>query len=261
MARPKLDQLGLFHAAMRGGIDCTVVGLLEAVVFEAEHELDKRRELNAFLESWGLVLCPRMSEGTDHEPRVLRCETIDDFTEEEVIAVGREGEQPAVEFKETLLLDVRAAAARAPIQGLQNRSEAMILASLKTICGFLNNLGGELYVGLDAVGEIKGIERDFELLPDERKSPDGWCLKLTELIQARFIDGVSVGHHVEPAFCKTERGTVCRIRVTSRTAESFLRDGPPGLAATRVRCFVRRGTQTDEIGIEHMSEFVRARAK
>ncbi|MFW9804442.1 MAG: RNA-binding domain-containing protein, partial [Candidatus Thorarchaeota archaeon] len=77
-------------------------------------------------------------------------------TDQELIELIILGESRIVEFKETLLYDIR--------KKMESEYEVP-LSCFKTIAGFLNTCGGILFIGVqDETREIVGLEPDFELL-------------------------------------------------------------------------------------------------
>jgi len=82
-----------------------------------------------------------------------------------------EGEGRFIEFKETLRWDARK-------NEVSKEMERMVL---KTIVAFLNADGGTLLIGVNDIGEILGLERDFKTLP--KKNRDGFENHLSMLVK------------------------------------------------------------------------------
>ncbi|MFM9871850.1 MAG: ATP-binding protein [Fimbriimonadaceae bacterium] len=68
---------------------------------------------------------------------------------------------------------------------LKQKNPVQIRACLKTICGFLNTLGGTLVIGVDDEGNVIGLEGDFSLF--DKESPfDEFSQLIHELIKQRI---------------------------------------------------------------------------
>lgn len=247
------------HRAVRRGHDCSIRELLGLFDFDRVHDLDQRQDLVSYLDQAQLVLVPPMSEGDDASPRVLRSKIQDEFTLSEVERIAQLGEQPNIECKSSLMFDIKRSQNDPGKTPNDYRSEAIILSALKTICGFLNRDGGALYIGIAPDGTLCGIETDFPLLRPESRNPDEWLLMAYELIRNRFVDGPTVSNYVQSSIFQDGPVAIAKFQVTPRAAESFVRDkcARPDI----VRCYVRQGTSTREIGIEDMPEFVRQRGQ
>ena len=72
--------------------------------------------------------------------------------DEKIIELVKNGETEAVEFKETLSLDIKK----------QTKEKYIERSSLKTITGFLNSKGGVLLVGVSDDGEYPGVSKEVE---------------------------------------------------------------------------------------------------
>ena len=89
------------------------------------------------------------------------------------------GESKNCEFKESLSLDVRQSQSN---KSYQPKKESYIeLAVLKTIAGFLNTDGGELFIGVSDDSKVLGIEN--ELIKLHKSSKDKFQLHLKTLIK------------------------------------------------------------------------------
>ena len=97
------------------------------------------------------------------------------------------GESKNCEFKESLSLDVRQSQSN---KSYQPKKESYIeLAVLKTIAGFLNTDGGELFIGVSDDSKVLGIEN--ELIKLHRSSKDKFQLHLKTLIKENIGLGSS----------------------------------------------------------------------
>ena len=97
------------------------------------------------------------------------------------------GESKNCEFKESLSLDVRQSQSN---KSYQPKKESYIeLAVLKTIAGFLNTDGGELFIGVSDDSKVLGIEN--ELIKLHKSSKDKFQLHLKTIIKENIGLGSS----------------------------------------------------------------------
>jgi len=135
-----------------------------------------------------------------------------------ILKLIAQGEGPQLEFKETLEADVTTGAAY----------QGVLQSALKTIDAFLNTDGGTLLIGVSDTLEIKGLDKDYRLIP-RRPNADGFENKLRDLLGTRF-DPVPLGK-VQIHFDHLPDGTVCRIEVQKSNEvinfdnAVYLRDG------------------------------------
>ena len=94
--------------------------------------------------------------------------------EDSIKSMIRKGETKEIEFKETFVLDVR----------LGNKSDNITLAVIKTIAGFLNADGGDVLVGVNDSGEIRGVNEEMSKFYSS--SRDKYLLKVKTAIKERI---------------------------------------------------------------------------
>jgi len=93
-----------------------------------------------------------------------------ELLKEEILEIIRKGENEKIEFKSTLRMNLHT-------NEIDRKVE---FSSLKTITAFLNSRGGTLFVGIDNIGEIIGIEKDgFE-------NTDKYLVHFTNIIKTRI---------------------------------------------------------------------------
>lgn len=80
------------------------------------------------------------------------------------------GENQQVEFKSSLRFDYQTG----------QINPALEYAVMKSLAAFLNSKGGSLFVGVNDLGKIIGLEADYKILA--KKNKDGWVLKFSELV-------------------------------------------------------------------------------
>jgi len=84
----------------------------------------------------------------------------------------------------------------------------------KTIAAFANAFGGTLYVGVkDKPREIKGLDRDFQLLPPEKNDADGLGLRMKSSLDGFFGRGSRIFENVKIRFIKYNHFDICVITV------------------------------------------------
>jgi ATP-dependent Lon protease len=114
----------------------------------------------------------------------------------ELIAAG---ESRNVEFKSTARLNLHT----------QQRDQAIELAVVKTVAGFLNPHGGTLVIGVADDGAARGLHDDY--VAAGKKGRDGYENFLTTLLDARI--GRAAVAHVAVTFDIVDGHDVCRIDV------------------------------------------------
>jgi len=235
MARPPLSHSLI--TALATPVETTLADLLAENGWQDRGILEATEDLRVGMEAWNLQIEPPLGVGGMDTPRVVRLPAVDDpkeRTEREIEA--REG--PTLEFKETLVLDVRRHERTGePVH--QCGSDDVLLGTLKTIAAFLNTDGGTLLIGVTDDGERRYLEREFPLTcPGGRLNFDQWELYLRRKIERLFVDGRSITPSVIVQRVDYDDGVIARITVGKRRALSFISvDGKDQL-------FVRAGNQT-----------------
>ncbi len=140
-----------------------------------------------------------------------------------ILQLIAKGEGQNLEFKETLEADTRTG----------EKNTGVRHSTLKTIAAFLNTDGGALLIGISDSGEIKGLEKDFNLC--NRHNEDGFEQKLRSLLQTHF-QPPPIGK-VDIRFESLQEGTVCQVKVQSSQDVIHLDD----------KVFVRDGNTTREL--------------
>jgi ATP-dependent Lon protease len=109
------------------------------------------------------------------------------------------GENATLEFKETLEADAETG----------KKHPSLIVSTLKTIAAYLNTEGGTLLIGVSDSGQIKGLDKDFNLC--NKHDADGLEQKLRSLLAERFKPA-PLGR-VTIKFSYLSKDTICRIDV------------------------------------------------
>jgi predicted HTH transcriptional regulator len=164
-----------------------------------------------------------------------------------------QGEQVDVEFKSTAFVALR----QVRETGANPRdcqSEGVLHSLLKTICGFLNKSGGEVFIGVEPSGLFCGLEVDYEVMSQGSRDFDGWSNRLQDFIRTRFHEGALVMNYIEFQRGEVDGVAVCRINIRARDRISFVKDGN-GL----FHCYVRENVRTEEKKIQDIPDFIEAR--
>lgn len=254
MARPSPQLIELLHRAIDGaGVEVSLSELMGLAEYDSANVLDRLQELERLLIDLRLDARPPISVGGDDDVRVLVYGNATQSFGQRLTSLIGLGEQVAVEFKSTAFVAVR----QVREQGLSARdceSEGVLGAVLKTVCGFLNKSGGELYIGVEPSGVICGLDLDYELLPATSRDFDGWANRLQDKLRSRFYEASRVMAYIDFDHELVGGVPVCRVRVRPRSRLSFVKD-----AGGIYRCYVRQNVRTEEVKIEELPDFLEAR--
>ncbi|MDM8547993.1 response regulator [Candidatus Venteria ishoeyi] len=159
----------------------------------------------------------------------------------------KRGESEHLEFKSTLQCNVRD----------NNKNEAVVMSSIKTIAAFLNSNGGILLIGVEDNGNIFGLDADIALL-GKRKDLDGFEQKLVGLMTERI--GAAFMQFVKIEFQSINTKTICIVRVTKAGSPAFTRakdkNGNP-----QKYFFVRAGCTTRALDVEDIYQHMLMKMK
>ncbi len=216
-----------------------------------EHPFEVCLAVETVLAEHGLHLTPPLPKGDLHSPRLvagLLVKSAPDDVFRDIAA----GESALLEFKSTLLFDVRRFRAAPESTREQLKSEEVLHSSLKTIAAFLNSEGGVLVIGVEDDGSIFGVDSDYGYCGDAGK--DSWELTFRGLVQNRFYDGRSVNNFVRLSFVEIAGRAVVRILVTRRNQMSYLK-GKSG----DFELFIRQGNRTVRLSLPEAEQLWRSR--
>lgn len=243
----------LTYRAFSGSCEVTVSQLMGTVAFESTDYLDRLPELGRFLDASGLELRPPIHQGESDDVRLLVYANRQRGFAENLKQSICFGEQSKIEYKSTLFVSVRRV--REGGEDAANcLDEGVIHSSLKTICGYLNKDGGELYVGVEPSGNICGIELDYAVLSRKQRDFDGWVNRVLDLIGARFHESHLVKNYLDIDMEPVDGCPVVRIVVRPREKVSFVKD-----VEGAYHCYVRTSARIQEIYIQDLPEFMASR--
>ncbi|WP_405466647.1 DUF262 domain-containing protein [Streptomyces jietaisiensis] len=113
---------------------------------------------------------------------------------------------------------------------------------VKTVCGFLNGEGGNLFVGVGDDGTVLGIENDLSTLP-KQADPDGYELFVRQVLDDNL--SAPTATTVRISFPEVADRVVCRVSVAAAGKAVFARPAKGGSAATDF--WVRVGNATKQL--------------
>ena len=130
--------------------------------------------------------------------------------------------------------------------------KAQMETILKTIAGFMNRDGGELYIGVNDHGVVKGIEADFQHLNDDdtdlctyQGNPDGFERKIRHAMTKSY--GTKTPNDDVDFKFETLRGlTYCKITIEK---------GMDPVLVNRQELFKRMGNKTDRLTGSSINDF------
>lgn len=135
---------------------------------------------------------------------------IDDFT------LGEEGE--SIEFKSTIVF---------PAGSIEPDIDQQMIIICKTIAGFMNKSGGELFIGVNDTGRISGISQDFNYLNSSKvdsytyhQNNDGYENKIRGAVKNLLGNTANANIHI--SFLLHESLNYCKIVIKEVLKPIFL---------------------------------------
>ena len=156
------------------------------------------------------------------------------------------GESKNCEFKESLSLDVRQSQNN---KSYQPKKESYIeLAVLKTIAGFLNTDGGELFIGVSDDSKVLGIEN--ELLKLHKSSKDKFQLHLKTLIKENI--GLGFNNFINQEVIKIDGKEIVHITCKKSQEAVYIKN---------IDFYIRSGPSTDKLEGRDLVKYTKTRFK
>ncbi len=163
--------------------------------------------------------------------------------EKELFNKIEKGESKFIEFKETLSLDVR----KQSDKSYQSKKESYIeLAVLKTIAGFLNSEGGELFIGVNDQGKLLGIKNELDKL--HKSSKDKMQLHLKNLIKENI--GSSFNNFIITDLKNLGDQEIIHVICNKSDKEVFIKDKD---------FYIRSGPSTDKLEGKELLNYTKSR--
>jgi Schlafen, AlbA_2 len=205
-------------------------------------------KLKQILDAWEVDCIPPIGQFGLDDVRVLRSKSLGGIAVQIADEIHR-GEGAGIEFKESLLLDVKKhTLGRKPIG--ECMSNEVTDACLKTVAGFMNTSGGTLLIGVVDNGTIAGLEREYCLIPGAKKADfDEWELHLRSQIDQRFHNGRSASASVHISRAVLDGKSVARVLVGARK-ELVIMKGKAGDLL-----YIRAGNRTLSVTLAEMTQY------
>ncbi len=163
--------------------------------------------------------------------------------EQKLFAMISEGETDLIEFKSTLLYDVKE----------RKVNRVLEREVLKTLVAFLNTKGGTLFIGIEDNGEVYGLENDFCNVPGSSKEPkDKFLLYLDSLINNSI--GKEFNTFMEVRFKKLHKKEICIITVTQAKSPAFL-----SYKKNNEEYYIRNKAQSCKLSMSEMAKYLEER--
>jgi CheY-like chemotaxis protein len=155
-----------------------------------------------------------------------------------VIGLIATGEGQHIEFKSTLRYNLHA----------KKIDQAIELATLKTIAGFLNSAGGTLLIGVSDLGDILGVEND------QFTNIDKFQLHFWNLIREAI--GPEVSNFLTTSMLSHSEKNLFRVDCKPSSKPVFLRWKAANESKTQDLFFVRAGPQTELLGTRQAVDYI-----
>jgi len=172
-----------------------------------------------------------LDDDNNSEGRIIEIVTEPSPIDNEVLKKISQDESLVLEFKASLLTPkdtIEETMKKYKIKNqkdaekkLHSESKEIIHSSMKTIGGFANTDGGELFIGIeDRTGNIIGLERDFQKV--EGTDGDGFLVELKNQIKSHF-NGTGIFATIPVMeIIEIEGKSICHIQVSPSTAPSTI---------------------------------------
>lgn len=160
------------------------------------------------------------------------------------------GENDRVEFKLSCLwsADLRndeiAASDSAEVKRYRNNASKFIIA--RSIAGFLNTGGGDLFIGIREnritnTIEVVGIEDEYRKLHEQDRNPDGYRRMVIDTIIKKYLPETveTAGRLIHITFPIVRARTVCRLHIAKAEKPAFVVAGNDELFFIRVDASTR----------------------
>jgi hypothetical protein len=242
----------LIGEVAKGPVQVTLEQLAETMEIDPKSGILGRIELVCrHLSLLSLELIPDYTKGEIGLVRSLQFKN--DRLDVTVLSDISGGERDRVEFKASLLFDIKKFRQVSTLEYRDYRNDDVLFSTLKTIAALANSEGGRLYVGVEDNGAILGLGYDLGM--QETSSLDKWQLFLRSVISDRFKDGSNLNDYVRIDLCSLRGEEVARIEISPRAQLSFLR------RKDTYSLFRRQGNRTVQVQITEVEEFLAERQK
>lgn len=146
------------------------------------------------------------------------------------------GECETVEFKSTMRFDMKTKSA----------NKDLIKAVAKSLCGFMNTMGGYLFIGVSDSSQILGIEDDLSLLSKNEK--DVFLSAFHELITVYI--GKEYSRYIHAELNEIKDKQVCCVRIEPSERPVWFGD------AGNETFFLRVGNSTRPLNAREANDYI-----
>ena len=189
----------------------------------------------------------------DFEERIKRatpdiCENFMIISEDEKLLKQTidKGESKKIEFKESLSLDVRQTENNSSYK--PKKENYIELSVLKTIAGFLNSDGGELFIGVNDESKVFGIDTELKIF--HKSSKDKMQLHLKTIIKENI--GLSSSNFINSELKKVSGKEIIHITCRKSDEAVYIKDKD---------FYIRSGPSTDKLEGRELVKYTRSRFK
>lgn len=158
------------------------------------------------------------------------------------------GESETVEFKSTARTNLRA-----PKMDPKKGDPKIRHVIAKTVCGFMNNEGGSLLIGVADDGGVPGIDAEMALL--SKPDTDGYELLVRGILNGHL--SIATAQIVRIGFERHAGRTVCLVRVGAAPKPVFSKS--PGGGGEPIEFWVRSGNQTIQLHGDRAEDYKKQR--
>ena len=158
------------------------------------------------------------------------------------------GESKTCEFKESLSLDVRQTQFNPNYK--PKKEDYIELSVLKTICGFLNSEGGDLFIGVSDKGDVLGIKNEIEILYKKNTPKDAIQRHLKDIIKGNIGSGFN--NFINAQIKSLDEKEIIHINCGKSNKEVYIKDKD---------FYIRSGPSTDKLEGRDLSNYIRSKFK
>lgn len=155
-------------------------------------------------------------------------------------------ENESKEFKSTIVY---------PAGSIEPDIDRQMVIICKTIAGFMNQAGGELYIGVNDSGMVSGIEHDFQFINSSQSDPytyhlnnDGYENKIRTTV--KNLLGNIANANIKIEFLSDETRTYCKISIQEVLKPVFLNQS---------KLYQRAGNMTQLLKGDEIAWFIEER--
>lgn len=249
----------LFVEAASGGVSATLSEVLACAEFEpyAGDPLGAIEHLLGEAAAHGIEITPSPARVELDTSLVLRRVAARDAA-----TVGRRiqnlvaaGELVDVECKSSLWLDVKRWKHNPGETPANLKSSAVCHSSMKSICGFLNEEGGTLLIGIAPDMSAFGLESEFFVACPNDHTIDGWLLTFRSAVFQFFHSPEEVWSQIRTFIGDIDGKNVALVEVVPRRKLSVCRCS----AIRDFKIYSRRGSSTEEVDPTFIEQYITSR--